>query len=135
MELKFILKKVFGAKAASREIEELAEMFLGPYIKAMENEEISLKNGVDSFFNTDTREMFFVKASKRFVILGRHVSHNEAVSATLGQRTVDKGKRMLVVYDKVDETYKAEFRSGRRFDEFVMTATEYKNVERYLERI
>lgn len=135
MELKFVIKKVFGARAASREMAELAEMFLGPYIKAMENAEISLKNGVDSFFNTDTRELFFAKALKRFTIPGRHVSHNEAVNPALGCRTVDKGKRMLVVYDKTDETYKAEFRSRDRFDEFVMTKAEYESVERYLERI
>lgn len=135
MELKFAIRKALEARGTSAAVEEFVEMFLVPFYKAIENDEISIKNTIDIFFNVDNRTFSFARARDKFKMPGYFVHNSDFYSERDGNRSVDKGKRMLIVYDSVDKVHKVEVRTEDRFDEFELSEEEFESIGGYLEVI
>lgn len=135
---KYIRKHTKNRYGYGDEIKAIFDLFIKPILKQFhyKDEEMEMREGINWFFNSNSRSLYFCKAKESFSMPGRmwkSLSHpGILVPGTSWGRYVEKGARLVTREDDtMPDRNEIEFNGNM----FVLTKAEWNVIEPKLERI
>ena len=105
--LKRKLSKYFQTKQTSETAVKLMEMFILPFLKYW-NPLASVDDAVMAFFAAEDRMICYGTAKRGFRMPGEVALAGAKYSKMAKERDVKRGQKMLVVFDRIDQTAKVD---------------------------